>query len=504
MIHGFPYTDAPGAQWPGFHAFFPLFLPGGFGEAWGPRQPTWAQVPDVSGYLARTQDVLQRGVDRVDVAIFHGQLDVGAGTGDFFADPGLAQAGYSYGFLSPGVLDGRSAFVAGGRLAPFGPAYKAFVIDAQPTMPLATARRLLGFARAGLPVVVVGDPPAATPGFRDAASEDAALRVVMAQLLAQPRTRHVAAEADVPAALAALGVQPAAANGSAVPVLNVHRSAPGAEYYFLYDHGDAGVDEEVTLTGRGTPYVLDAWTGRVRPVGTYRRTGDRVTLRLRLAGEDATIVALAHGRPWFGAPHVVSTTADDAFVRRGRVIVRATAPGTYAATLSDGRTVRATLGGLPAAEGVTRWHLSAEDWRPGATATTTVEVRHELDLAALAPWPDIPELRDAAGVGRYTATVDLPAGWRRAVLDLGQVYDTFRVTVNGRRLPPLDQMQTTVDLGRRLHPGTNTIEVVEATTLNNRMRVLYPDLLGSRPQRPYGLVGPVVLRPYGQVRVRLR
>jgi hypothetical protein len=45
VLHGFPYADAPGAEWPGFHAFFPLFILGGFGEAWGPRQPTWGDVP---------------------------------------------------------------------------------------------------------------------------------------------------------------------------------------------------------------------------------------------------------------------------------------------------------------------------------------------------------------------------------------------------------------------------------------------------------------------------
>jgi hypothetical protein len=298
-------------------------------------------------------------------------------------------------------------------------------------------------------------------------------------------------------------VDPAAANGAPVPVLNVHRRADGTDYYFLDNHGDAAADDAVTLTGHGRPYAMDAWTGKVRPIGTYRRSRDRVTLRLRLAGQDATIVALTRRAPAFG-PHVVSTTADAATVRGGRVELRDSAPGTYAATLSDGCTVRATIPALPAVQDLTRWHLSAEDWRPGAAATTTVKVVHELDLDALAPWPDIPALRDASGIGRYRATVDLPAGWRRATLDLGQVYDTFRVTVNGRGLPPLDQMQTTIDLGRRLHAGTNTVEVEVATTLNNRMRVLYPDLLGFRPQRPYGLVGPVALQPYGVARVRPR
>jgi hypothetical protein len=242
---------------------------------------------------------------------------------------------------------------------------------------------------------------------------------------------------------------------------------------------------------------MDAWTGEVSPIDTYRRQGDRVTVQLRLQANDATIVALAGQAPSWGRAHVVSTTADHASIRHGKVVLRDETPGSYTATLSNGRTVRGTIGALPAPVSLDRWHLSAEDWRPGASATSTVKVPHELDLDGLAAWPDIPELQDASGVGRYTTTVTLGSGWQGAYLDLGEVYDTFRVTVNGRALGPVDQLDTRVDLGRLLHPGTNTIGVEEATSLNNRMRVVDPSRLGTRPRRPYGLVGPVTLRPYG-------
>jgi len=68
MLHGFAYADVPGVTWPGFAAFSPYYNGAvGFGEAWGPRTPTWQHVPDVSGYLARTQLVLQSGTPRYDI-----------------------------------------------------------------------------------------------------------------------------------------------------------------------------------------------------------------------------------------------------------------------------------------------------------------------------------------------------------------------------------------------------------------------------------------------------
>jgi len=53
VFHGFSYATAPNVRWPGFAAFSP-FSGVGYGEAWGPRQPTWKHVGDISGYFART------------------------------------------------------------------------------------------------------------------------------------------------------------------------------------------------------------------------------------------------------------------------------------------------------------------------------------------------------------------------------------------------------------------------------------------------------------------
>jgi hypothetical protein len=122
-------------------------------------------------------------------------------------------------------------------------------------------------------------------------------------------------------------------------------------------------------------------------------------------------------------------------------------------------------------------------------------------LSALAAWPAIAGLEDVSGIGRYKTTITLGREWKRDVgakLDLGEVFDTFRVRVNGELLPPLSQTNTVVDLGDRLRPGQNTIEVEVATTLNNRLRVTDPTIFGGSRRQNYGLIGPVTLTPYGQ------
>jgi hypothetical protein len=119
----------------------------------------------------------------------------------------------------------------------------------------------------------------------------------------------------------------------------------------------------------------------------------------------------------------------------------------------------------------------------------------------LQAWPQIPELQNVSGIGRYRTTMQLDAAWTGgygAYLELGEVLDTFRVTVNGHSLVGADQLTPKVDLGPHLRRGTNTIEIEVATTLLNRLRVTNAPAFGTSKPQNYGLIGPVHLIPYGR------
>ena len=111
-----------------------------------------------------------------------------------WGDPKLWEAGYTRDYLNPTMLDLPIATVTDRRLAERGPAYKALIIDAEqgpPTdpvktsMPVEVARKILGYARAGLPIIVVGSPPDRTPG--NTPHDDPTLRSVIAELLRERR-----------------------------------------------------------------------------------------------------------------------------------------------------------------------------------------------------------------------------------------------------------------------------------------------------------------------------
>jgi hypothetical protein len=490
--------------WPGFTSFGNK-VP----EAFGSRQPTWTMASDAGGYMARTQLVLQTGTRRTDVAVYN----QGVGPLAAFHGNALAAAGYTYGYVTPGTLDEPAA--GGGRLAPSGPAYKALVIDRQESMPLASAQQIVGFAARGLPVIVVGEPPSRIPGYAGTAAatakRDARIAQLMAELLARPNVHRVDAAVDVANALASIAIAPAVSS-TAGSIRSVHRVEGNTEYYYLHNDSDTPASATVSLSGPsgGVPYSLDAWTGVVEPLAEYTLRGGRVETDLELGSHESAIIAIAP-RSWLGyeAPearlHATETTADRVVRTQRGLAARAGRAGSFETRLSDGSPVRTTAAGLPDAIKLPTWDLSVDDWqpaKPGQRSDHTNHVEWAFKGTALKPWSAIPQIADASGIGTYTTTLTLPKAWSRAdgaYLDLGALGPgSFRVRVNGKSIGVANQLSDVLDLGSRLSPGKNAIEVEVATPLINRVRVFQADY-ANQLRQDYGLLGPVSLTPYADM-----
>ncbi|MFN7929000.1 MAG: glycosyl hydrolase [Blastocatellia bacterium] len=402
VYHVYSYRDGATWKWPGYHNFGQA----GFSNAWGPRNPFWLDARSYNDYFARIQQALTQGDAKTDVAVYMQNYLYPPSQVNkvrHWGDTKLQEAGYTRDYLNPTMLNLPTATVTNKRLAANGPAYKALILDSEqgpPTdpiktaMPVEVARKILGYARAGLPVIVVGAPPSHTPGNTPAA--DAILKSVINELLAERSVARVAHEADVPDKLSALGLRPAAepAQPSALLSVRRHDAATKTDYYFFYNQGIVSptdepatlfepatgqpVEREVSLEGRGRPYLLDAWSGKVTPLVQYTANGERVTVRLRLARDNGILLALSEDANRFGAAppgvFVTKTTADEATVNGEAVMIRAAQAGTYNTTLSNGRSVRSVVGSVPAAIDLTKanWHLAVEDWQPANPYATTV------------------------------------------------------------------------------------------------------------------------------------
>lgn len=463
VLHGFPYQDVTGASWPGWAPFSNDSSPE-VSDAWGPRQPMWRHMRSFADYVARAGAVLRCGRPRIDVAVYRQAYWCLAWPK--FTASNLAEAGYTYEFLSPSLLDLDAAVVRDGRLAPELAAYRALVVDDEVAMEPRALERICAMASDGLPVVVVGSPPARAQGFRDAAGTDREVERQAAELLSRPTVRRVADQKHVLGALEALGVRADARFDGAADVRVVHREGDDGDYYYLFNMGPTRCRFSVDLRGSGDVRILDLWNGTSHPVDAGARAGSRA-LALDLGPDEATVVFVGTGAGLDATP--------------------------------VGVPARTSAGGRAWTREPAHWDLDVQDWPPSTTTTAT----RRLTLTALGDWRTIPALAGTAGVGTYRTTVALEPGWDDGVggvlLDLGRVAGSMRVEVNGRPVSGDCVAARPLDVRSHLRDGTNTIQVEVATTLGNRLIALGRaeeagcTRFAARSPQPAGLIGPVRL-----------
>lgn len=517
VFHGYSYNGqyegegnengfVAGTSWPGFEGFGQS----SWSNSWGERLPSWQHARDYTDYIARNQYLLRQGTAKVDVAIYHHSywenIDF-SGADKVYKDGGaLGQNGYTYEFVSPAGLSLDNAVVTDGRLDESGPAYKALVFDSETSLPGETADRLLEYAQAGFPLLFVGGMP-----DQDAYGEQADIASKMEQLAAYSSVRIVDTAEQVVDALKELGISPDASFEQPQNLLSVHRALDNADLYYLYNEGGADnypaakqipdVNTKITLKGNGKPYLLNTWTGEITPIASYTAQNGTVTIDAVIGGNDSMAVAIAPESWYQGSAvvdsHVVSGGLQTSYAQDGSLIAKSFEPGTQQVTLDNGEVVPVVTGEVPAEIPLTNWELTVESWSEGATPAESQKTNIDFGtIDGLRPWNQLEGLEKVSGIGRYTTTVQLENGWQQgtgAVIELGDVVDTYRITVNGTTLTT-NQIDTTLDIGPWLKAGENIITVEVASTLLNAMLASNP--ADTRSPDEYGMLSPVTLTPY--------
>jgi hypothetical protein len=529
VMHVYPYKFAEGMRWPTYAPWSsPYLMEGtlGFSDAWNNTNPQWVHLRALADYLGRAQTLLRTGRPVADVAVYRDLYGYPTDYGDVGTrvplglDPpepalnaSLHEAGVVFDFINPATLVSPAATVRDRRLIVQEPGYGALVVELEASrrgavdhshaMPGMTAQRLATMAAEGLPMVFVGGFPERGVSLRDAAAEDAEVRTAIDALRAAPNVRLVADGSEVPAALTQLGLEQTLRFDAPHQLYVQCRRGQAGDYWFIWNAAESTAELTGSFAARDgtTPQEWDLWSGASRPIGLYRRVGDRVEVPLRIAPNETLAIG-------FGAavgPHVTETTADEAVSDGTALFLRSTRGGRVVATRGDGSELELDLGPLPAAIALTTWELHVD-----AAGPEGIEV-HDLTLANLADWRTIPALRHSSGMGTYRTRFVLGDQWTDpglgAYLELGTVFGGVQVRLNGSVASPACVAPERIDVGQFLRSGENVLEVDLTTTLKNRVDSLVDNpaysYLIERPERtqPYGLLGPVALVPYAQGRV---
>ncbi|KAH8882940.1 secreted protein [Thozetella sp. PMI_491] len=525
VFHGFSYKAAETAQWPGFAAFTPYSGNIGYSESWGPRIPLWRHMSDTMGYVGRVQAVLQRGQPKHDVAFFEQKGYVGAGyNSPWFADSGT-MLGWSLNIIGPSLLDLPSATVRDKLLAPDGPGYQllafegdAFTSSREPMAKLSSAKKILEFAKAGLPILIAGDWSVVNSYGYGESPKTPEITSIFAEILSHPNVATVATRDDFGPGVAKIGVVPRVQYNSS-QLISYQRVDGDLDHFLLVAASPAtyavstktkvtAVEADVLLPRRskdGVPFLMDLWTGDVTPVGQYEEISDtQIKVHVSLRAYQGMMITVA---PVAKAPvHAVRSTAQSVQRKDAGLFVRSNITATVSSELSSGEVITSVFDNIPAAQELKNWTLHVQDWQPTSdlNSTDTIYVNHTLQLDTLAPWTNFTELQDVSGLGWYTTSFDLGESWPAdagAMLSIPSIVGSFRLTLNGQKLPPQDQLDVNFDVGPWLRKGVNTIEIEVATTLLNRLRITQAGVYGVATRQAYGLVGPISLSPYREAKI---
>ncbi|MCL2164369.1 MAG: hypothetical protein FWH55_08265 [Oscillospiraceae bacterium] len=574
VLHGYPtlakYTRSE--AWPSWHAFSTMFA-----EAWNHQNPAWEHMPAFTNYVSRMQVALQYGAPSVDFAVYRSNVGNGyyidskprAGSAkdsgnldpqqiyDYYvadydnATGFVDDVGYTYNYISPASFDFPSGRLENGVLNPGFAGYKALVIKDVTAMDLSAAQSILAYAKAGLPIVLIGKTPdtggATNIDKNYLTNNDALIISIFQELKTLANVKAVADPEALKGALADLDVKPDASYESA-NIASVHRQTDDLDLYYLYNNSttrdyetsdfthDNGASENlyhdpskaisttVTLNGNGKPYNLDPWTGEIKPIVVYTvNSNGTISIPLTILDCEAKLIAITDNEGLigdFGAPDVVNNSAGGELVYGdGKVSFRATDDASYDVQINGYRNAGSVSAVTAPFSLDTGWALDVESWERGPLALlpNNDPAQNLRDVAIvnmpytnvdLLSWRTLsPDLAMVSGRGKYTKTFNLSGNFTGAYVDLGKTYcDILEVKINGHILPPVDQYNLILDLGPYVKEGANTIEVYIATPMELALRAAGRNITSNwcvaytfGANADYGLLGDATITPYVDV-----
>ena len=496
--HIWSATDTYGTEetlWPGG-------MPGfaGMFDRYDDREPAYEDYDEFNAHIGRIQTLMQTGSSRTDIGFLHNNWNQGlnseggleddihamnnmlAHMGIFYRSTELQDNGYTYDYLSPDLLnmDTVSYNEETKTIEPAG--YKALIMY-QKWMDADGAKKVLEWAKKGLPVVIMECAAKETP-FNDGRDEELAATIEELKALDNVKTA-VINDADedfdyfqavdqgyddnVYDCLQELGVDPYVGFEEANHQIltQTREDEDGVKYLYAYnycsndyhenshidsvkteDHGTE-ISTRLVVDGEYVPYEIDAWSGETTKIAEYEIKDGKTYVPVTLKYDDPKLYAFA---PEEDSLHATDTTADAVVEKDGKLYAKAFASGDYTATLSDGSEVSVSAQ-VPDAYDITDWDLEVTSWTQGENLVvdeetiddvTTVNSHYETDktpinvkLDTMTTWDNIPEVGDTiSGNGVYKATFNWDASAADgAVLDLGdELVSTMKVWINGQKV----------------------------------------------------------------------
>ncbi len=428
-----PYLDIkPGYEWPGAGTHFDRNI------TW------WNQIHAFTGYISRSQFLLQQGLFVADVCYYVGE-DVPCYVPAKTKMKPPLPTGHDCDAINFEVLMTRLSAKDGRLVLPDGMSYRLLVLPQRDTMTPEALGKIASLVEAG--ATVVGPRPARSPSLKDYPKCDQKVKTLADKLWGdvdgQKVKQRKAGKGRViwgktlQEILHADGVKPdfefvSTQKGAYLDY--IHRSTSDAEIYFVSNQLSRTEKAQCTFRVAGRqPELWDAVTGRMRDAVAFKQTGDgRTTVPLELPPRGSIFVVF----------------------RRAIPASRNGPAATNHPALS------------PAMEVKGPWTVKFDPKWGGP---------EQIVFEKLVDWTKRPEegIKYYSGTATYHKTFDLPKGLRqggkRVYLDLGKFKNVAQVRLNGKDLGVVWTAPWQVEITGAVKPAGNRLDIDVVNLWPNRL-----------------------------------
>ena len=438
-----------------------------------PKVTWWEKSAPFFSYIDRCQFLLQQGNFHADVLYFYGD-HVPNFTQHKRTDPAHCEPGYDYDVITAEALIERASVKDGKIFLPDGMNYRVLVLPDRAVSSLPVLEKIAGLEKAG--ATVIGPKPLHAESLENAASADAQLKAIADKLWGGVTGKgRVITGKTAREVLIADGVKPDfEATGAPLDLDFIHRSADGAEIYFVANR--TNVSGNVTAAFRVAGKVPELWnavTGEKKFADSYEEKDGQTLVPLDFAPCGS----------WF-------------------VIFReATANHTsHAKTISDTKTVGEISGA---------WTVHFDPKWGGPESAS-------FDSLVSLPTRAEPGIKFYSGTATYEKTFVLPDSKLKTknsklFLDLGDVRELAEVKVNGKSCGIVWCPPFRVDVTDAVKPGENKLQIEVVNFWPNRIigdaslpkekrftQTNIRKLTAKTPLEAAGLLGPIKLLEQGK------
>ncbi len=424
FFHGTCYSPED-ADWPGWLFYASSQI--------NNRNPLWRELPALFKYIERCQSVMQASKPQSDILIYWPYFDVAASEGKLFNHLGvhsdsiwlkkqpvgklseiLTDAGYTFDYISDKQLS--DCITEDGNIVTSGGAmYKAIVIPKTDYIPVSTLDHCQKLISEGGQVFFDKSLPESVPGLHNLKEREKILDKIKSELNKEKLTGNVSELLKISGIL---GESSLAEQG----FYHTKMMLDGNIWYMIFNCSENMTDKYVSLNSGSKHYILlSPFTGEIS-LAEKNKNGVRIQL-----GAEEIVFVMCSDKDSGIRPHI------------------------YYDKNSDKKEIKGI------------WKISFAEGGP--------VIPGDISTAVLNSWTVMGDEETArfAGTARYTIEFDMENEQEAAFLDLGDVRDCARVTVNGKEAGTLLGPDYKVRIDNIIK-GKNILEVEVTNVAANRIR----------------------------------